>query len=31
MSELRGDSIDERSVDWHDVVTARYSVEQTLR
>jgi transglutaminase-like putative cysteine protease len=31
MSELRGDSIDERSVDWQGVVTARYSVEQTLR
>jgi transglutaminase-like putative cysteine protease len=31
MSELRGDSIDERSVDWHGVVTARYAVEQTLR
>jgi transglutaminase-like putative cysteine protease len=31
MSEIRGDSIDERSVDWHGVVTARYAVEQTLR
>ena len=31
MTEIRGDSIDERSVDWQGVVTARYSVEQTLR
>jgi transglutaminase-like putative cysteine protease len=31
MSEIRGDSIDERGVDWNGVVTARYAVEQTLR
>jgi len=31
MSELPGDSIDERSVDWHRVLNARYSIEQTLR
>ena len=31
MTGFRGDSIDERSVDWHGVVTARYAVEQTLR
>jgi transglutaminase-like putative cysteine protease len=31
MSELQADSIDERSVEWHRVVNARYSVEQSLR
>ena len=31
MTEYRGDSIDERAVDWQGVVTARYAVEQTLR
>ncbi len=31
MNELHGNSIDERSVEWHRVLTARYSVEQTLR
>ena len=31
MDAFRGNSIDDRSVDWHRVVTARYSVEQTLR
>jgi transglutaminase-like putative cysteine protease len=31
MTDVRGDAIDERSVDWQGVVTARYSVEQTLR
>jgi transglutaminase-like putative cysteine protease len=29
--DATGDSIDERGVDWQRVVTARYSVEQTLR
>lgn len=31
MSEMRGNAIDERSVDWNGIVTARYAVEQTLR
>ncbi len=31
MRDATGDSIDERGVDWQRVVTARYSVEQTLR
>jgi transglutaminase-like putative cysteine protease len=31
MTEFRGDSIDERTVDWKGVVTARYAVAQTLR
>lgn len=31
MSESRGDSIDESQVDWKNVQTARYAVEQTLR
>jgi transglutaminase-like putative cysteine protease len=31
MTDVRGDSIDERTVDWQGVVTARYAVEQTLR
>lgn len=31
MSESRGGSIDEHHVDWRNVLTARYAVEQTLR
>jgi len=31
VNELTGESIDEHGVDWPSVVTARYSVEQTLR
>jgi len=31
MNESRGDSIDEHHVDWKNVLTARYAVEQTLR
>jgi len=31
MSDPRENSIDERSVDWRNVVSARYAVQQTLR